>query len=283
MNILSCLLNGQRINCFDGIYNKDQLKKWSKKKILLCPVCGKPYEYCHGRVIPPYFRHMDKSECEDKYSEPETLEHIQGKRELYEWIKKQPGITDVILEGWLPETHQRPDIMFKYNGKQCVIEYQCSPISTEYYERHELYQAAGINDYWICGTQKYFQSYHIGNGNKRINELEEKCKIYYDVNNGCMFILDKMDEKVFDNFFDKKYNIKSEYLMGDIYDYHPYKKNYFIIKDKYISYDSYTYYPSPTGRRSNKYPYPVIGYDYSRNMSLARCIPLNILSIKSCI
>ena len=173
--ILSCLLNNQRINCFDGIYNKEQLKKWADKNILLCPACGKPYEYCHGRVIQPYFRHKDKAQCEDRYSEPETKEHLQGKRDLYEWIKKQQGVTDVILEGWIPETKQRPDIMFKYNGKQCVMEFQCSPISTEYYERHELYQAAGIEDIWICGTDKYFGE------NKRFNTLEKECGIYYNV------------------------------------------------------------------------------------------------------
>ena len=58
------------------------LKKWSKKKILLCPACGKPYEYCHGEVKTPYFRHMDKTECEDKYSESETEEHLNGNRDL---------------------------------------------------------------------------------------------------------------------------------------------------------------------------------------------------------
>lgn len=154
--MLSCLLNGRRINCVDGNLTKDQLKSWAKKKILLCPACGKPYEYCHGRVNSPYFRHMDKAECEDKYSEPETEEHIRGKRDLFEWLKRQANVTDCILEGWLPSTKQRPDIMFKYNGEQCVLEYQCSPISSEYYERHELYEHAGIKDFWILGVNKYF-------------------------------------------------------------------------------------------------------------------------------
>ena len=155
--MLSCLLNNQRINCYDGAYSRDQLKKWASKKILLCPACGKPYEYCHGKVKSPYFRHMDKAQCEDKYSEPETEEHINGKRDLYEWIRIQPGVEDAVLEGWIPETKQRPDIMFKYMGNKYVLEYQCTPISTEYYERHELYQAAGINDIWILGTEKYLR------------------------------------------------------------------------------------------------------------------------------
>lgn len=120
---------------------------------------------------------MDKNECEDKYSETETEEHLNGKRDLFEWIKKQPCVTDAILEGWIPETKQRPDIMFKFNGKQYVIEYQCSPIASEYIERHELYQAAGINDIWILGTEKYLKS------NMREKFIQSKSIGFYDSGN----------------------------------------------------------------------------------------------------
>ena len=92
MLILTCKLGNEIINCYDGTHDKEQLKKWASKKILLCPVCGKHYEYCHGKVKTPYFRHMDKTECEDKYSESETEEHLNGKRDLFEWIKKQNGV-----------------------------------------------------------------------------------------------------------------------------------------------------------------------------------------------
>lgn len=172
--ILTCKLGNEIINCYDGRHNKEQLKKWASKRILLCPVCGKPYEYCHGRVVSPYFRHMDKVEYEDMYSEPETQEHIQGKIALYKWVNKQPGVTNAVLEGWLPETKQRSDILFNFNGKKYVIEYQCSPIASEYFERHELYQAAGIMDFWICGTLKY-----IGE-NFRHKTLEDYNEGYYD-------------------------------------------------------------------------------------------------------
>lgn len=100
---------------------------------------------------------MDKNQCEDKYSESETEEHINGKRDLYEWIKKQIGVTNAVLEGWIPETKQRPDILFEYNEKKYVIEYQCSPIASEYVERHDLYKSSGIIDIWILGTEKYLQ------------------------------------------------------------------------------------------------------------------------------
>lgn len=161
------------INCYDGTYGKEQLKTWSKKGILTCPACGNPYEYCHGRVKTPYFRHKDKNICEDKYSEAETQEHLNGKRDLFEWIKTQKYIENPILEGWLPDTKQRPDIMFDYKGKKYVIEYQCTPISSEYFERHELYQVAGINDIWICGIDKYMKK------NMRTKTIEEHCSGYY--------------------------------------------------------------------------------------------------------
>ena len=167
------------VNCFDGEHSRETLKTWADKGILKCPACNKEYEYCHGRVVRPYFRHKEKTDCIDKYSEPETNEHIQGKIALYNWIKEQNGISDVILEAWIPETRQRPDIAFKYNGKQYVFEFQCTPISTVYLERHELYQAAGITDIWILGTEKYLDE------NARGKYIEKYAVGHYDVNKDC--------------------------------------------------------------------------------------------------
>lgn len=171
--MITAKLKDNIINCYDNKYTKETLKKWAEKNILLCPICNKPYEYCHGKVVSPYFRHKEKQECDYLYNEPETEEHIKGKIALYEWIQTQEGVSDIILEGWIPETKQRPDIMFKYNNKQYVIEYQCTPISSEYLERHELYQAGGINDIWILGTEKYIK-------NRNRKHIEKYNYIYFD-------------------------------------------------------------------------------------------------------
>lgn len=205
IKILTCKVGDKIINCYDGTYNKEQLKKWADKNILLCPACGKPYEYCHGQVKTPYFRHKDKEECEDKYSESETDEHLKGKIQLYEWIKKQNGVTNVILEGWIPETKQRPDIMFKYNDQQYVIEYQCTPIATEFYERHELYELAGVKDIWICGVFKYFDD------SKRFNTLEKGCNSigYYNINNN-NFIFN-INSEINISFLNSMNNFKIDY------------------------------------------------------------------------
>lgn len=175
--MLTATIGDKIVNCYDGTYDKETLKKWASKKILLCPACRKPYEYCHGRVKTPYFRHMEKDTCDELYSESETQEHMDGKRDLFEWIKEQKGVKNATLEAWIPETKQRPDIMFEYDDKKYVIEYQCSPISTEYHERHELYRAGGIIDIWICGIEKYTKR------NMRVKEIERYACGYYSPKN----------------------------------------------------------------------------------------------------
>jgi len=190
--LLTCKVGNSIINCFDGTYDKFKLKKWSEENRLICPICNGTYEYCHGEFISPYFRHKEKDKCEDYFSEPETEEHIQGKRLLYEWLQKQKGIENLQLEAWIPETRQRPDLYFEQNGKRFVVEYQCSPIASEYIKRHELYQLAGINDVWVMGTEKY----NINISNKTVSHdphykvLEKHSFAYLDIKSN-KFVLHK--------------------------------------------------------------------------------------------
>lgn len=275
--MINCKLNDITINCYDGAYSRDELKYFANKKMLLCPACGKPYEYCHGKIVSAYFRHQEKDQC-DRYSEPESQEHLNGKRDLYEWVKIQDGVSDVVLEGWIPDTNQRPDIMFNYKGHKYVIEYQCSPISTEYFERHQLYKSVEVNDIWICGTEKYFQYYHKGSGNKKVTELEEKSKIYYDSSNKKLYMINnQLCEYVFNDIIEG--GDDNEHFMKSPIDFKDGYKNFYLLKDKYISYSRFSYYPSPTGRRSNKYQYPVSGYNYKDNKSLAKCLKLNDVTL----
>lgn len=172
--MLKCIVGNTEINCFDGKYDKYKLKKWSNENRLICPDCGKAYEYCHGEVVSPYFRHKEKSlECDSIYSEPETQEHIQGKTDLYNWllsIKNEYNIENLHLEYYIKETRQKPDIYFEQYGIRYAIEYQCTPISSEYIKRRELYKLAGITDIWILGCSKYTGTKHI----------EKSCHIYYN-------------------------------------------------------------------------------------------------------
>lgn len=205
--MITAKLKDNIINCYDNKYTKETFKKWAEKNILLCPICNKSYEYCHGKVVTPYFRHKDKQKCDYLYNEPETEEHIRGKIALYEWIKIQEGVTDTILEGWIPETKQRPDIMFKYNNKQYVIEYQCTPISSEYLERHGLYQAGGIEDIWILGTEKYIEK-HNNCKSFRKKEIEKHTNYYYDSTYNIFLFSGSENFEI----IDKKYKVKNIYF-----------------------------------------------------------------------
>lgn len=186
---------------------------------------------------------MDKNECEDKYSESETKEHLNGKRDLFEWIKKQSGVTNAVLEGWIPETKQRPDIMFEYDDKKYVIEYQCSPIATEYVERHELYKASGIIDIWIAGYEKYFKK------NSRHKYIEDYICGYYNTSTKNFYI----GKNTKQGRFVSSMHIKSYFLLksfvfvngsiinktwiddnfNDLYDLH---KNRILLRDEIEEY-----------------------------------------------
>lgn len=273
--ILVCKLGDKEINCYDGGYSRETLKQWSKKGILRCPCCGGQYTYNHGRVRIPYFKHLN-ADCV-LYGEPETEEHIKGKIDLFEWVKNQDGVTDVVLEGWIPATKQRPDIMFRRNNKQYVIEYQCSPISSEYIKRHELYQAAGIHDIWICGTEKYFGA------NKKINTLESKTCLYYDSKNQMFYKLNNLPESIFKEF-ENKHSIQKNghcfHLMNNICDYDSEANNYMLIKGVSNSYKCVgSDFLLQVDKHSNKHSYPVKNYRYTKNYSFARCYKHNDFKI----
>lgn len=151
--MLTCKVGKQIVDAFS--YTSEQLREWSNKGMLKCPACGEKMLYCHGDFKVTYFRHEKNSDCPDIYSEGVTEEHIQGIKILYDWLTNQKGIENIQLEKWIPETHQRPDIYFTKDGQEYVIEFQCSPIATQYNKRHELYKLQEIKDIWILGLDKY--------------------------------------------------------------------------------------------------------------------------------
>ena len=149
------LVDDQKINSIDNDYDENELRELSAAGQIICPACGKPYKYCHGDVKIPYFRHVSNDSCEDRFGEAETEEHLLGKTQLFNWLKTLPEVEYVELEAWLPETRQKPDILFRTKNGTYVLEYQCTPIAEQYRERRKLYKKAGVVDFWICGTSKY--------------------------------------------------------------------------------------------------------------------------------
>ena len=177
--MLSCIIGNKSINSFD--YEESKLREWSNKQILRCPECDERVIYCKGDYKIPYFKHEVASDCVgNKYYEPMTEEHVNGIKTLYERLKNMEGIENLEVEKYIKNTKQRPDIYFEYKGERYCIEYQCSPISTQYNKRHELYELEGIKDIWILGTEKYnFEGFietdkHIKFKEKKIKAIEDE-------------------------------------------------------------------------------------------------------------
>lgn len=234
--MLTTKVGKEIISCIDNKYDRYRLKQWSSKGVLKCPVCDGQYEYCHGEVISPYFRHVGK-ECTGHYSESETEEHKKGKVILYNWIKKQEGVTNVQLEAWIPETKQRPDIYFEHNGQKCVIEFQCTPIASEFLIRRELYRLAGINDIWILGIEKYAIEY--GEGKIYRTSFRDRCIEKENRNDG-IFYLSVNDSKLIVNneFYKIKHNLTIPLYSGESISYF-YTQNQYLI-DGLKSYSDYS-------------------------------------------
>ncbi|WAA13866.1 competence protein CoiA [Fervidibacillus halotolerans] len=116
-----------------------------KEAPFYCPDCKQEVILKIGKRKLPHFAH--KSVCPAK-GEGETVEHIKGKIALYQWLKNN-GFTPVI-EKFLREINQRPDIFFHWKGMRTAVEFQCSPIPQELLKkRTEQYKNNGIVPIWI--------------------------------------------------------------------------------------------------------------------------------------
>lgn len=156
--MITCIVGKKKIDTFS--YKSEQLREWSNRGMLKCPVCNKKVIYNNGEFKIPHFKHEKNCDCYDLFSEGTTEEHIEGIRLLHRWLQEQEGVCNIELEKWISETKQKPDIYFEYNDKSYVIEFQCSPISTNFLKRRELYRLNNIVDIWILGSDKYDIGFH---------------------------------------------------------------------------------------------------------------------------
>jgi competence CoiA-like predicted nuclease len=156
--VLSCKAGNKIINTID--YNSDDIRKWSDKGILKCPVCESKVGLRNGMVRIPHFYHIEKDGCDLGYWENESKTHYLGKILLYKWLKQLTSIENLNIEYWIKETKQRPDIYFEQNERKYVIEFQCSNLTLErYFERRKLYELLDIHDIWIFGTDFNFKKF----------------------------------------------------------------------------------------------------------------------------
>jgi competence protein CoiA len=133
--------------CLGMDYKKETLLLLRNKEEFICPVCGEGVLLKLGDQRIYHFAHRNGVNCKNFY-ENESVYHMDGKRQLYQWIIGQ-GI-QAALEYYDPEIQQRPDIMFRHNGVKYALEYQCSPIPEEIFiKRTERYYKNGYTPLWI--------------------------------------------------------------------------------------------------------------------------------------
>jgi competence protein CoiA len=150
------LLTAQTISgktiCLGSDYQKEVLVKLRASEEFICPICGEAVLLKLGNQRIYHFAHRSGHMCREFY-ERETVYHMEGKRQLFQWLVDQ-GLP-VALEYYDKDIQQRPDIIFKYNGKKFALEYQCSPISEEVFQkRTNAYYQQNYIPLWIIGHKQ---------------------------------------------------------------------------------------------------------------------------------
>lgn len=170
---------------------KEGTRKLSNERKLQCPNCRSTVIFNSGRVK-TYFSHY-KSKCVVSNYEPETESHIKGKQILYEWLRNHYPSADVEYEVYIPETKQIADILVIQSGEdmeevRLAFEFQHSRLSpSDWEKRHELYQLAGIQDFWILDKEVYMKfSREDGFENARLRKELEKA--IYEETGFCYFL-----------------------------------------------------------------------------------------------
>jgi len=208
--MLTCKVGENIINTIN--YTDDQIRKWSKKGILKCPICGGELIYKNGEFKIAHFAHKDGDECVDIFGyERDTEEHLNAISDLYKRFQEiellDDNLKNVELEYWIPSTKQRGDISFIYKNQRYIIEMQCSPISTKYMERHRLYELSGIKDIWILGSEKYADNKTV-DGYFKTKEIERQ--LLYQENQNLLYynyktkLMSNRDRNDVDALLDRK-------------------------------------------------------------------------------
>jgi competence protein CoiA len=132
-------------------YKKEMLLIIRKNEEFFCPACGERVSLKLGNQRIFHFAHRSGTVCRD-FHESETLYHMKGKLQLYQWLERQ-GIP-AALEFYDSIIKQRPDIVFQYGGNKYALEYQCSPISEDIFiKRTAAYYQQNYIPLWIMGSK----------------------------------------------------------------------------------------------------------------------------------
>ncbi len=123
------------------------LQELRQTRDFFCPVCGDRLLMKLGDKKCFHFSHFRNSICSNM-SEPETPDHIQGKKDLYNWLARQGYAPQV--EWVLSSISQRADLGLDRFPRPIAFEFQCSTLPQErLIQRDRGYLSQSIDPIWI--------------------------------------------------------------------------------------------------------------------------------------
>lgn len=132
-------------------YTRKALQRYRRQMKFFCPQCLEQVQLKIGNYNIPHFAHFTKNQCSQLFAEGESTLHLQGKIQLYEWLKKHGH--QVKLEPYLKELSQRPDLLVTIDEEQFAVEFQCSSISHEKWRQRTMgYERNDIQAIWLFQT-----------------------------------------------------------------------------------------------------------------------------------
>ncbi|MCJ8006002.1 competence protein CoiA [Lederbergia wuyishanensis] len=147
---------GKQITLVKSFHNKEIIERMRSEKYF-CPICKESLILKAGHIRIPHFSHTRDSLCATFLAEPESPQHLKGKKNLFDFFMNE-GL-NVSLEHYLPEIKQRADLFVQFQSHSFAIEYQCSPLSRSILEkRTKGYKSIGIEPLWIIGGKPYQKS-----------------------------------------------------------------------------------------------------------------------------
>lgn len=149
--------NGTVFNFADHLEDVVTLKNLRKSTDFYCPSCKSSVVMKLGQKKIWHFAHRANTQCVDSW-ETESNDHLRGKEQLYQWLRKNHP--DVEVETYLPKPRKRPDLFLK--ARNLAIEYQCSPIEESLLQhRTDSYFESGIDVWWILGKNRLKSKYRF--------------------------------------------------------------------------------------------------------------------------
>lgn len=158
--MLVAMTEQQQLFHLTSKYPLDELQKLKKQQSFFCPQCKEQLLLKAGQIKIPHFAHQKNSECDSLFSEGESAAHLLGKQQLFHHFSNLQLRT--VLEPYLPQLQQRPDLLLTFKNRQYAVEFQCSPIAKpSFQQRTSGYLHANITPIWILHTPDKFKGIGI--------------------------------------------------------------------------------------------------------------------------